>query len=120
MYVIEFFPPMTGLENSFNTFRLGGAWAKRISDGDRVLLLDKRRSETFAEAIVGEVVVGKLAELAAVHAKHNHNQKALDEQGAPERLITAMMKRYGPNKCGENSRCTVIYLKVCDEKNNLS
>lgn len=118
-YVIDFAPPMTGLEGSFNTVRLGGTWAKRLSGGERVLLVDKPHSLVIGIAVVEQVVVGKLNEIAPMHAAHNHNQKSLGSEGATERLIAGMKKRYGPHKVLDHSRVTFIYLRVIDEKDNL-
>lgn len=119
MHVIEFAPPMLGLEGNFNTFRLGGTWAKRLTTGDKVLLMNKPQAAIFATAVVERVLVGKLCDLAPEHAAMNHNQKGIDVAEAPERLISAMKKRYGPHRCSDNSRCSVIYLRVSDEKDHL-
>ena len=119
MYVIEFAPPMTGFEGRFNTVRLGGTWGRRVKGGDRVLLLDKRVSAVFGTAEVEQVVVGRLNELAPAHAEHNHNQKGLDAQGAPERLVAGMKKRYGPQKVRDNSLVTFVYLRLLDEKQGI-
>lgn len=117
MYVIEFAPPMSGFEGSFNTIRLGGAWAKRLSGGETVLLIDKPNCKVFGRAIVEQVVVGTVCDLLPRHAAHNHNQKGLDTVGAPERALASMLKRYGPQMVRDNSRCTIIYLRLIDEDN---
>lgn len=117
-YVIDFAPPMTGFEDTFNTVRLGGAWAKRLVGGERVYLVDKPKSAVFGTAIVESVVKGKLCDLAPLHAANNHNQKGLDPVGAPDRFIAGVMKRYGPQKVRDNSLCTVIYLRLLNEKDH--
>lgn len=109
--VIEFSPPMEGIEGEFNTFRLGGAWAKRVVPGDTVWLMDKKQFLIFGSATVTEIHVGKLNEMSDLYACHNHNQKGLDPEGANKRLITNMIKRYGPNMCDENKRVTVICMR---------
>lgn len=118
MYVIEFAPPMLNLDEEFNTFRLGGAWAKRIKPGDRVGLLDKKQMLLIGYAIIAGVHRGRLSELSALHACRNHNQKHLPCDGAGERLTAAMVKRYGPHRCGENSIVTVIELRRTDHGND--
>ena len=110
MYVLEFAPPMENINGHFNTVRLGGAWAKRLATGDSVLLIAK--FQTIGQALVEHVEIGKLSEMAKLHAAQNHNQKSLDPGGAPERLVAAMIKRYGPHKVSHNSLCTVIYLRL--------
>lgn len=115
MFVIEFSPPMMGIEGHFNTVRLGTKWSKCLNVGDRVLLVDKRKSEVMKSATVEAVAVGKLGEMAQLHAAQNHNQRGLDATGAPRRLIDNMIKRYGPNMCDENKRVTVIYLRAGED-----
>ena len=110
-YVLEFAPPMNNIEGRFNTVRLGTKWGKTLVPGDVVYLLDKPHSMLIGRAKVERVLIGKLGEMATAHAAHNHNQVGLDPEGAPLRLITNMIKRYGPHRCDENKRVTVIYLK---------
>lgn len=112
MRVIDFSPPMMGIEGEFNTFRLSGAWSKRIEAGSIVILMDKKLMSVMGYAKVTGVHVGKLSEMANQYAHLNHNQKHLPSEGAPDRLISAMIKRYGPHKCSENSRVTVIHLAI--------
>ena len=112
MYVLDFSPPMNNLQGCFNTIRLGIKWASRLNPGDTVLLIDKPHSILIGPAIVESVVLGKLGEVASLHASRNHNQKGLDIEGAPQRLIENMKKRYGPMLINENKRCTVIYLRT--------
>ena len=111
-YVIEFAPPMSGLEGEFNTVRLGVKWSRNLKPGDTVFLMDKPKSAIFGQAEVTRIEVGKLGEVASVHAAQNHNQKHSDPDAAPQRLIENMVKRYGPHKCDQNKRVTVIYLRV--------
>jgi hypothetical protein len=113
-HVIEFAPPAEGLDGvlPFNTFRLGRVWASRLRTGDNVFLMDKPHMKVFGLAVVGRLFTGKLRELAEVHAHLNHNQIAdPDAEGAAERLIANMMKRYGPHICHDNKLTTCIYLR---------
>lgn len=113
--IIEFYPPMSGIEGDFNTFRLGLAWSKRLSRGDRVLLIDKKQYALMGVGEVLDIHVGKLREMSTTHGCHNHNQKHLPQDGAGERVVAAMIKRYGPNKCSENSNVTVLYIRRIDD-----
>ena len=115
MYVLEFAPPMTGIGGQFNTVRLGIKWSRCLVAGDKVLLIDKKQSCTMGCAIVESVAVGKLGEMAQLHAAGNHNQRDLDAEGAPGRLVSNMVKRYGPHRCDENKRVTVIYLRMIED-----
>ncbi len=111
MRIIEFMPPMNGMDGEFNTFRLGVAWSKRVESGNAVLLMDKKQYELMGCAEVTAVHVGKLSDMSALHARHNHNQLGLDQDGAGERLIANMIRRYGPHKCSTGTNVTVIYMK---------
>ncbi|WP_323016363.1 hypothetical protein [Castellaniella sp.] len=111
-YVLGFAPPVTGLEGQFNTFRLGVAWGKRLNEHDTVILVNQPRSEILARAEVVSVQCGVFSDMAAMHATRNHNYRGLTREEASQRLIASMIKRYGPHKCSENSKVTVIYLRV--------
>lgn len=111
MHVIEFSPPMEGIDGEFNTFRLGMAWFKRLVRGEEVLLIDRKQFCVIGRATVTDIQTGPLREMSYQHGSHNHNQKHLPPDGAGERVIAAMIKRYGPNKCCDSSKVTVIYMK---------
>lgn len=110
-YVIDFAPPMSGIEGEFNTFRLGPAWSKRLTSGEEVLLLDKKQCAVMGKAVITAIYVGTLRDMSALHARRNHNQQGLDPEGACERLMTNMIKRYGPHKLRETTRVTVIEMR---------
>lgn len=111
-YILDFSPPARGIEGTFNTVRLGGAWAKRLAPGDRVLLVERPKSILIGAATIEHVEVGTLRAIATEHAHRNHNQIVEDDaEGAPDRLVTAMIKRYGPHKCNENSKVTMILMR---------
>lgn len=116
--IIEFYPPMSGIDREFNTFRLGLAWSKRVCAGETVLLMDKKQFGLIGIAEVVEVHTGKLREMSALHGSRNHNQKHLPPDGAGERVVAAMVKRYGPNKCNYDSTVTVIYLREVSNGND--
>lgn len=103
---------MSGLEGTFNTFRLGLRYSKVLKPGDKVLLIDKAKMVCFGRATVKKVVVGKLRDMANFYAHDNHNQKETLPEQAPDSLVANMMKRYGPHICNENKKVTVIYLKT--------
>jgi hypothetical protein len=107
---IEFYPPMQGLDGRFNTFRLGLAWSKRVSKGDYVLLLDNKTKVAFARARVTGVHTGTLCEMAKLYAHLNHNQRH-DPSNARQNIVTALMKRYGPQMVTVDKKVTVIDLR---------
>ncbi|MDY7537532.1 hypothetical protein QN372_00055 [Undibacterium sp. RTI2.1] len=109
--VIGFIPPMKGLEDSFNTFRLGGALAKRLEVGHEVLLMDEKTKIVFGRAEVKEVVTGTLGELCLVHAHKNHLEISNEESGASERLFKYLQRVYGPHIATATKKACVLYLK---------
>jgi len=111
IHVIDFSAPMDGLTDEFNTVRLGMKLSRSLEPGDTVMLVEKPKSVLIGWAQVIRTDVGTLKDIAARYAALNHNQKGLDPDGAPARLIENMVKRYGPHKCGENSKVTMIHLK---------
>jgi hypothetical protein len=112
LYAIDFTPPMSGFKGKFNTFRIGRVWSKRLKVGDEVLLLDKKQCLIFGRAVVTGLKTGALAELAEQCAYLNHNQKGQARDGAPERLMESLRKRYGPHIIHEGKLTTVIDLRM--------
>lgn len=109
--VIGFVAPIIGTEDEFNTFRLGSFYAKRLSPGDEVLLLDEKEKMVFGRARVQSIYAGGLDEMCAIHAHKNHTELANDSGTAPERLSEAIRKIYGPHIATIHKKTTVIYLK---------
>lgn len=112
MHIIEFSPPMLNLVGTFNTFRLGLRYSKLLNERDTVMLIDKKNLCVIGKAIVKSVIKGRLDDMAMLYAHENHNQKELDSEGAAQRLMTAMFKRYGPQMINEGKMVTVIYLTI--------
>ena len=103
---------MEGIDDIFNTIRVGKTWMKRIAPGDTVLLMDKKRSVIFGKARVQSILSGKLNAIEEDHARYNHNQKNnADIAIAPARLRINLRKRYGPQIIHDNKIVTVIYMK---------
>lgn len=91
---------------------MGRVWNDRVKESDEVLLMMSKKLIVFGRAVIGEVHVGKLRQLADTHAVFNHNQRNNpDTAGAPDRLIANMTKRYGPHLINDNKLCTVIYVR---------
>lgn len=109
LHVIDFSPPAVGFDGFFNTFRLGVAWAKRVSVGERVLLMDNKQHLAFGLAEVISIKTGPLGEMAATHAVFNHNY--LGSEDAAASLIAGTIKRYGPHRTNVDKKYTVIYLR---------
>jgi hypothetical protein len=110
-HAIGFIPPIVGVEEEFNTFRIGGFYQKRLSPGDSVYLLNEKEKIVFGRAMVTNIDGGPLGEMLLIHAHKNHTELANDPISAPERLFATIRKIYGPQIALPNKKTTVIYLK---------
>lgn len=113
-YALDFAPPLMGLDGQFNTFRLGVAWTRRVQENDTLLLINRARSLVIGRARIHSIDSGKLSDMASKHAMFNHNHKGYSQTVAAERLVTSMIKRYGPQKCNEDSKVTVLYMEIIE------
>lgn len=109
--VLDFIPPVEGLEKDFNTFRLGGSLVKRLKEGQEVFLMDGKNKVIFGRAQVTRIEPGSLGELCLMHAKDNHRELTNEPMGAPERLFKYLQKIYGPHIAIANKKTCVIYMK---------
>jgi hypothetical protein len=100
-----------GLEQStpFATFRVGGAWAKRLGPGERVLLSDGRYGIGVARVVSIYVAPARLA--CEAHGAHSHLEFGRSEPGAGERRFASLQKLYGPRIVTETRPVSVIYLR---------
>jgi hypothetical protein len=108
---IGFIPPVEGVDQEFNTFRLGGTLAKALTVGEDVFLMDEKKKRVFGRAVVLRVEVGKLRELCNEHAHSNHRELMNPPEGAGERLFTYLQKIFGPHIAPPTKKACVIYLK---------
>jgi len=109
--VINFIPPIIGTESEFNTFRLGSFYAKHLSPGEEVLLLNEKEKMVFGRAQVVRVESGPLGEMCLIHAHMNHTELANDPNTAPERLHETLRRIYGPHIATLTKKTSVVYLK---------
>lgn len=109
--VIGFIPPVEGVEDEFNTFRLGGTLAKRLVVGQEVFIMDEKTKIVFGRATVQRVELGKLRELCDEHAHKNHRELMNTPEGAGDRLFTYLQKIFGPHIAPPTKKACVIYLK---------
>ena len=108
---IGFAPPVTGVENDFNTLRLGAAFASRLSVGQEVFLLNEKTKVVFGRATVMRVEIGKLKELCDEHGQFNHTELANPSEGSGLRLLTLLQRIYGPHIALPAKKSCVIYLR---------
>lgn len=109
--VIGFIPPVVGTEEEFNTFRLGTTYAKTLSPGDEVLLLNEKAKIVFGRARVERIETGGLGEMCLLHAHKNHTELGKDPNFAPLRLMETLRRIYGPHIATLTKKTTVIYCR---------
>lgn len=110
--VVGFIPPVVGTEGEFNTFRLGGFYAKSLSVGEEVFLLNEKERLVFGKAVVTGVETGKLGEMCAIHGDKNHTELEVSGDGrSAERLFHLLQKIHGPHIATPTKKTTVIYMR---------
>ncbi|EPW3311205.1 hypothetical protein ACWKBX_002277 [Acinetobacter baumannii] len=111
-YVLDFVPPLQGMDDHFNTIRLGVTWSKKLAAGDRVYLQNSKTKMIEGLAIVDRVIVEKLGELCAYYGADNHTEiDSEDKCRSAERLYKLTLKLYGPHIASAMKKSTVIYLR---------
>jgi hypothetical protein len=110
--VIGFIPPIVGVDETFNTLRLGGTFAKRLAPNQMVFLMNEKTKTVFGNANVVSLSVGELKQMCLLHGAQNHTEIGVaDPENSGSRLFQLMQKIYGPHIATESKRCTVIYLR---------
>lgn len=111
------FSVLQGLEGPhWNTFRVGGAWANRLTSGMKVAVADTRAGKIVRTMRVDRVHSGRLKDMLAAHAHQNHaiiseiEDNELHEHKAGARLLRILKNAYGTNIASEDRVASVIYL----------
>ena len=106
------FRSYAGLEDVFNTLRLGSRWGKRVQEGDRVTLLDEF-NQVFGSAEVLSVYTGEKDAIIQEHARFNHNiaEQMLPESQASEIMVKRLRRVYGSGYFKKAKTMTAIYLR---------
>lgn len=106
--------PMTfldqkGTDGSFNTIRLGKAWAERLSPEMEVGLLN-RKGEVYGIAEVISAEVGDKQAMLNHHAKNNH-LVLTEKSGQVEKIDSVLKRTVGAMVYDQCAHLSVIYLK---------
>lgn len=110
----QYMPPLMfrdkrGTEHSFNTFRLGAAWASRLQPGVEVALVDAKE-ELFGTARVRAVYHGALEDMALLFGEDNHMLLGKDAV-VPGDMLKVLRNAYGNMIYRAHDTATVIYLE---------
>lgn len=113
--VIPFRPPLIGFQSTFNTFRMGEAWMKRVQPGTVIALYDGQEHRVFGHARVLFAVSGNKEEMCAAHGAANHLLIGQPEDSAiRDKMLLILRRIYGKLIYEANDKCTVIYMERLD------
>lgn len=108
--VLGFRPPHVGLDERFNTLRVGETWTKRVVPGKTlVALVDTKTDEVLGYARVKRVHSGPYQEMLEKHAQFNHNMKGVQEN--PIEYIDRILRKAHGHFLNEQSKLTALYLE---------
>lgn len=112
MRLIDFAPPIFGIHDRFNTFRLGLFYSKCLKEGEVVGLVDNKAKLLLGRATVTDLDVGQLDDMLKKHARKNHTQLAAVSDEEAILGLDAIIKRlYGPHIATLLRKTTVIHLE---------
>lgn len=114
--VLGFMPPHVGLDDRFNTIRIGDTWTKRVVPGKTIVaLVDTKTNEVIGYARVIRVHTGVYDEMLRKHALFNHNMKGVQEN--PVEYIGSILHKAFGHFIKDDSKLTALYLeRVPDEQ----
>lgn len=107
------FRDAAGLGSEFNTFRLSGAWAKRLDPGD-IVALHVAKGQTIGLAEVIAVRAGCFTEMSAEFGADNHLAIDAEVNGLEFDLGKVMAECYGGHRFNTSSTVSVIDLRRTD------
>ncbi|MGZ8172965.1 MAG: hypothetical protein ACXWT0_03830 [Methylobacter sp.] len=114
---LKFKPPLRGFDNAtFNTFRCGVAWSKRVTPGSLVALVNAKTDEAFGYAKVTAAHVGEKRSMAELHGEFNHSIQALEiKTNIADVMLKRLKNSSGSMIYNNNDKVTVIYLERLTE-----
>lgn len=108
------FKSLAGTEEGFNTFRLGAAWSRRVTPGQKIGLLDAAGVKQ-SDAEVVAVHCGPRQDMIDQHAHLNHLMLAKQPEDSAAELARILRNLYGANYLARAEVLTVIYLRRLPE-----
>lgn len=108
-----------GFEGEFNTFRIGRAWSKRVTEGMTVALMSAKDSRIVGYADVTRVYAGKKEALAEMFGKDNHCARALNiTEDVPATMLRRLKNASGTMIYNSNPDATIIYMRMIKDAQN--
>lgn len=107
------FRDAVGMASEFNTFRLSGAWAKRVAPGD-VVALQHAAGDLIGYAKVVETHAGKFRDMEREFGINNHMVIDAEVRGESCDLAKVMTECYGGHRFNPEGTVSVIELRRID------
>lgn len=105
------FQDETGLGATFDTFRRGEGWFRRVRPGCRVKLMTAGSEDFIGEGRVTETYCGPLGTMLEAHAGMNHLMRDGMYPDAEIRLQRILTQIYGRNYAMPDKIFSVIYVE---------
>ena len=103
----------TGLaQGTWNTFRRGPGWYRRVEPGTRVRFYATYFEDFVGEGTVVEKSFGTLGHLLEQHAAMNHLMRDLNAPDASAQLQRILIALYGRNYAAPDAEYSVIYVEA--------
>ncbi len=102
-----------GMEDEFNTFRLGGAWADRLAVGQQVNLRSTKGEVIGVAEVIG-VHKGPFKQMEREFGADNHLSIDAEVNGQEFSLEKVMTECYGGHRFKVDSPVTVIQMRRVD------
>jgi hypothetical protein len=102
----------TGLSRTFNTFRRGPGWYRRVNKGTRVRFYATYIDDFVGEGQVVEQFRGPLGHMLEQHAAMNHLMRDLNAPDASAQLQRILIALYGRNYAAPDAEYSVIYCEA--------
>lgn len=106
------FKDSEGISGTFNTFRRGPGWYRRVKEGAKVRMFAHDVDDFVADGVVVERHVGVLGSLLERHASMNHLLKAGNYPDSDARLMKILQSLYGKNYASPDEEYSVVYVEV--------
>lgn len=105
------FSVLDGLDApEFNTARVYGAWAKRLSVGDKVYIYDSLNDEVLGTRTVTASISGDKQAMLKEHASKNHALINKNIANPAQELEKILIRSMGKNFYNNSQTLSVIYL----------
>lgn len=114
------FSVLGGLDHdTWNTIRVGGAWADRLKPGKIVSVIDTKNLRRLGEYEVTRTHTGTLEDMVRAHARYNHaiqheiiiGKTRAEDEAIFDRMMRILKNANGTNIASPDRAASVVYLR---------